>query len=104
MTLFESLAYEEFDAPFDNVGDLAAFILNPENTGPVYQVLRDEIREHLTGAEVAFGNYAWSMTIIGLVRGLPPARALLAAAPVPVAEIAVACRTLDRAVAILRGG
>lgn len=103
MTLFESMAYDEFDAPFDSIDDLARFILNWDNDALLFKALRAEIAARGTQPDQSPNGYIWSMMTVALIRGLPEARVLFAEHPRSYDQICIACKVLDRAVAILRG-
>lgn len=86
----------------ESVDDLARFILKPDSTDPTLIALRMEIVNRLKLPLSAKG-YTWSMMPVGIIRGMPEARALFADKPRSYDQVCIACKVLDRAVAILRG-
>ena len=103
MTLFETHDYAEFDAPLDSIDDLAHFILNDENSALVFRALRTEIATNASQSGTSLKGHMWSMMTVGILRGLPEARALFVGKSRSYDQICIACKILDHAVAILRG-
>lgn len=97
MTLFETLAYDEYDCPFDSIDEVARFILNLENCAPMYNALRSLIRRHA----LTYPNPPWSGNAIGIIRNLPQARNLYGEG-FPLIARRTAIAVLDRAVALMR--
>lgn len=96
--LFETLTYDEFDAPFDSIDDVARFILHPDNTAPLYSSLR-----HVIACQASAGGLmTWTATTIGVVRGMREARLLMDETDQMVMQVVIASRILNRAVEILR--
>lgn len=101
--VFEPRLSDSADSPsFKSVDDLARFILAPDSTNPTLIALRMEIHKRLSLPAAAKG-YIWSMLPVGIVRGMEEARPLFADKERSYDQIRIACKVLDRAVAILRG-
>ncbi len=104
LRVFEPHAYNPAPpSSLETVDDLARFILDPGNSTELFIALRLEINKRLRLPEAAKG-YTWSMMPVGIIRGMPEARALFLGKERSYDQICVACKVLDRAVAILRGG
>lgn len=97
---FEALTYGDFDKPFDSIEGMAQYILNMENTAPLYSTLRHVIScQSTSNAEPA-----WTATTIGTICGMREARYLIEMGDSPITKTLIARRILNRAVTILRDG
>lgn len=101
--VFESVAYAEYDRPFDDVDALARFILDPENRAPLFVALRQEISHMAQQPPESEKGYTWTPTTVGIIRGMHQAQPLFDGKRSSYDQICVACKILDRAAFILRG-
>ncbi len=91
-----------FTATFDSVDDVAAYILNPENTEDVYQKLRIAIFQ-VAATETAAEVLWLPSAITYMVLTLPEARTLFAAPALDSVNLRMVNQILNRAVALVRG-
>lgn len=101
--VFEPHANPPPEPSAGDVDGLARFILNTLNIAPIFIALRAEIALKADLPPAPKG-YSWEQNTVGLLLSLPQAHKLITASARSYDRICAACRVLDRAVELMRGG